>query len=375
MPLLGEKMIVFKAINKTLLYICICFAILVLIILALLRVLPISLKVMSTDDNLKWKNIIDKIFVTRNQSMLSCDLENLKDLYLVDERNGLWAYENEIRRANYLDGWAKKQCCSILDISSEFKINSIKQIGRGFSFYIIASTKYTYSYDGCPDIENFFHLGTHHSIDLIPKEDGFIISREWYADPLSCMLDTDKLSSDISEHIQSHEPKTNCTDNSKRIAAVEYADKFCGATSTSGYNSEYTNYNSLGGDCTNFVSQVLFEGGGFKKNSAWNYNNRKGSYIWIKAQALKDYLVYSGRASVIAKGSYTNVYKHAYSLMPGDIIAYTKKGKVAHLAVVTDFDSKGYPLVSCHNADRYHVPWDIGWRYNGTVFYLLCVHY
>jgi hypothetical protein len=56
-------------------------------------------------------------------------------------------------------------------------------------------------------------------------------------------------------------------------------------------------------------------------------------------------------------------------------VAYVKKGKVTHVSVVTGADSKGYPLVSCHNLDRYRVPWDIGWSSDKVKFFLLNVSY
>jgi ABC-type uncharacterized transport system permease subunit len=46
-----------------------------------------------------------------------------------------------------------------------------------------------------------------------------------------------------------------------------------------------------------------------------------------------------------------------------------------HIAVVTGADSKGYALVNCHNADRFKVPWDLGWSDKGITFRLIRVHY
>ncbi|NMM62714.1 hypothetical protein HBE96_08395 [Clostridium sp. P21] len=31
-----------------------------------------------------------------------------------------------------------------------------------------------------------------------------------------------------------------------------------------------------------------------------------------------------------------------------------------HFAVITSFDSKGYPLVNPHITDRYHFSWNLG---------------
>ncbi|MGO0943805.1 amidase domain-containing protein, partial [Clostridioides difficile] len=38
-----------------------------------------------------------------------------------------------------------------------------------------------------------------------------------------------------------------------------------------------------------------------------------------------------------------------------------KKGRITHVSTVTGLDSRGYPLVTCHNTDRMLVPWDLGW--------------
>jgi hypothetical protein len=179
--------------------------------------------------------------------------------------------------------------------------------------------------------------------------------------------------------IASHEGADISGLSERRLSAVAYADLYCGAASDGRneyrYNRNYTNYNDLGGDCANFASQVLFEGGGFSKTGVWNYRAGKGSRAWVNAQAFRNFITWSGRGSQIAKGKYANIYQAAYSLRPGDIVAYAKKGKVTHIAVVTGLDSAGYPLVSCHNADRSRVPFDIGWDYGETTFILIHMNY
>lgn len=268
----------------------------------------------------------------------------------------------------------------MLCINTEFVIKRVKKVGRGYSFYIVASNEYNYSYNDDPDTVNIFRIGTYHSLDLIPGKDGnsWIISREWYDDPFSKIPDAE-FPVEISEYITSMTLPDLSGLSARRIKAVEYADRYCGAASTAeygySYNKNYTDYNPLGGDCANFASQVLYEGGGFKKTTSWNYKNGKGNFNWLKAGGFKDYLLYSGRASLLASGNYSSVYKLAYKLLPGDIIAYAEKGKTTHVSVVTGLDSKGYPLVNCHNVDRYRVPWDIGWNGKNIKFYLLRVNY
>lgn len=61
-------------------------------------------------------------------------------------------------------------------------------------------------------------------------------------------------------------------------------------------------------------------------------------------------------------------------IRPGDLIGYFEGGRVVHFAVVVGYDPDGYPLVISHSADRYRVPWDLGWD-RSTRFLLYHVHY
>ena len=119
----------------------------------------------------------------------------------------------------------------------------------------------------------------------------------------------------------------------------------------------------------------MFESGRFKKNQIWNYENGSGTKAWVNAQGFKNYILYSGRGSLIAKGTYQDVYKQAYNLRPGDFVGYEKGGRITHVSTVTGVDSKGYPLVTCHNTDRYLVPWDLGWSNKSIKFHLIHVNY
>lgn len=335
---------------------------------------------MHTDDDEDWEKIINELFDLRNECILNQDMDTIESIFLTNEKNGRWAYEFEVQRTKYLFDWAVKQGIDITGIDSKIKIKSVKQVGRGYSFYLVSSNEYEYAYKDDPQTKNMFRLGAYHSLDLIPNEadDSWVISRQWYDDPLLDSINLENVTDEMTAYITSHESIDISGISEQRVKAVEYADRYCGAASDGQnnyeYNSEYTNYNPLGGDCANFASQVLLAGG-FKKNGTWNYTGGKGSRAWVNAQGLKDYLLYSGRASLLAGGSYKEIYQYAYSLRPGDIVAYVKKGKVTHVSVVTGADSKGYPLVSCHNLDRYRVPWDIGWSGDNVRFFLLNVSY
>ena len=328
-----------------------------------------------------WTAVISKLFTLRDGCVLHGKVEPLKAIFLTDERNGQWAYDNEAARSRYLKKWAAKQGVEFRDIRTDIRILRSKSVGRGYAFYLIASTEYTYAYLNEPDTQNIFRLGGYHSLDLIPgeAEGAWIISREWYDDPLAKSFNEDLYTDAMTEVIAGHTLVDLTSLAEARLAAVRYADQYCGAASDGSngyqYNTEYTDYNALGGNCANFASQVLYEGGGFKKNSTWNYKAGKGSRAWVNAQGFKDYLLYSGRGSLLARGKYADVYQVAFDLRPGDIIAYAYKGDVSHISVVTGQDSKGYPLVNSHNLDRYRAPWDIGWNTGNYSFYLIRVNY
>jgi hypothetical protein len=375
-------MVFIKVIRKSA---AIGLALLVLFILActcyLLAMSENAQNTAATGDSYDWDSVIGGLFKTRNDCVLSGDFDTLKTIFLMDENTGQWAFENEILRSDYLHGWSEKQGVAFLSIKSKIKILRSKAVGRGYAFYLLSSNEYAYAYQDDMNTVNMFRFGTYHSIDIIPgaKEGTWVISREWYDDPMAkTFLSYDDVD-EITQNITSHPPKDISDIDEKRLSAVAYADAYCGAASDGqngySYNKNYTNYNPLGGNCANFASQVLYEGGGFKKNLVWNYKDGKGSWAWIKAQGFRDYLVYGGKGSQIAKGKYENVYKYAYELLPGDMVVYAKKGKIAHVSIVTGLDSKGCPLVNSHNLDRYRVPWDIGWNTENITFYLIRVHY
>ncbi|MFA5524216.1 MAG: amidase domain-containing protein [Tissierellales bacterium] len=322
---------------------------------------------------------VQEIFSKRNKAILDEKIEILDGLYDKSLRNGQWAYEHEIKKMKYLHNWSHRQSVSFTKVDSQLLIRSVKEKGNGYILNILASTEYEYVYLDSPEIKNTFRIGTYHSLDLMAKDDKFLITKEWYTDPFADSLLLDELKNEeIKKIILSGENKDLSSLNEGRMKAVKYADEFCGAASLPEYgfkyNPKYKNYNSLGGDCTNFASQVM-HAGGFKRNDTWNYSNGSGSKAWVNAQAFKNYMLYSGRASLITSGNYDKVLKASYKLLPGDIIAYEKKGTIAHISVITGIDSKGYALVNSHNSDRYKVPWDLGWNNKGIKFWLIHTHF
>ncbi|MDB8793681.1 amidase domain-containing protein [Romboutsia sp. 1001216sp1] len=331
-------------------------------------------------ENNKYKLLLEELFDHRNKAILDKNEEGLKELYEVDKKFGLWAWEHEVKKMKYLENWSSKQGVKFNDIKAKVKIKKVKEKEEGlYGIICTVSTEYKYSYDKEPDIINMCRIGTYHYINVKIIDDQYIITKEWYTDPFVDSLNLDNIKSeDIKNYISMQKP-TILDLKQEQIKAIEYAHKYCGAAADEEnglkFNSNYRDYNPEGGDCANFASQIMFESGRFKKNDTWNYADGAGTKAWVNAQAFKNYIVYSGRGSLIAKGSYEDIYKEAYNLRPGDFVAYEKGGRITHVSTVTGLDSKGYPLVTCHNTDRLLVPWDLGWSDKAIRFHLIKVHY
>ncbi|AFS79654.1 hypothetical protein Curi_c26590 [Gottschalkia acidurici 9a] len=335
-------------------------------------------------NNVSANNEIDKaiqeIFDKRNKAILDNDTKYLESIYDREHKAGTWAYEHEVKKIKYISNWEEKQGAKFIDIKPKVIIKDVKDKGDKKTITLLCSTEYKYIYEDNKDLVNTSRIGAYHVLDVVEKNDSLVITKEWYNDPFADSLNLENLKVDsIKEFITSQKRKESLELEEGRENAVEYAHKYSGAASEEKYgfkyNNKYKNYNYEGGDCTNFISQVLHEGGGFKKDSTWNYSSDGATKPWVNAQGFKDYIVYSGKGSVIDSGDYEEIYQSAYNLLPGDIVSYEEDGKIAHTAVVTDFDSKGYPLVTCHNTDRNNVPWDLGWNDSNIRFWFIKVNY
>ena len=333
------------------------------------------------DISKQYEMYLKNLFDYRNKALMEHDEDILKGIYDTDIKFGLWAYEHEIKKMQYLKNWSDKQGVEFDNIDAKVKVNKIREREENlYGIICTVCTNYKYHYENQPSVQNEFQIGTQHYLHVREKDDKYIITKEWYSDPFADSLNL--------EHIDSKEIKNfiisqiaiqlNLNDTQKK--AIDYAHKYCGAATNEPdkiylINPNYKDFNSDGGDCANFASQIMFESGLFSKNTTWNYENGQATKAWVNAQGFKNYLIYSGRGSYIAKGSYEDVYKEAYKLRPGDIVGYEKNGRITHVSTVTGLDSKGYPLVTCHNTDRLLVPWDLGWSDKSIRFHIIKVYY
>lgn len=328
----------------------------------------------------QYQLLLQDVFDYRNKAILDKDTEILKGLYETGRKTGLWAYENEVKKMKYLENWSSKQGVKFKDIKTRVKVKKIKEKEEDlYGIICTVSTEYKYSYENQPEITNMFRIGTYHYLNVIIRDNQYVITKEWYTDPFADSLNLDNLkSNDIKNYILAKEA-VDVELTPEQQKAIEYAHKYCGAAADEEhgfkFNPKYRDYNPEGGDCANFASQIMFESGRFKQNNTWNSYNGDATKAWVNAQGFKNYIINSGRGSYIAKGKYQEIYKEAYNLRPGDFVGYEKGGRITHISTVTGLDSKGYPLVTCHNSDRLLVPWDLGWSDKSIRFHLIQVHY
>lgn len=357
---------------------------LTVLIILLLMCISRSYEVFNVNDDLPSNNevsdSIKQMFYERNKAIINGDLKLIEDMYDTSTKYGTWAYQHELTKVKYIHNWEQKQGVKFRDITPTVVVRSVKPKEDKYTINLLCSTEYKYSYENEQSTVNTFRIGTYHVLDVAQRNEEWIITREWYKDPFEDILNLGKIKVDsIKEHILAQGSRGLSNIGERRKGAVEYADTYCGAASEEKhgfkYNKKYRNYNSRGGDCANFASQILHEGGKFRKNYTWNYDGKGATRAWVNASGFKNYMIHSGRASLIAYGNYEKVYKASYKMLPGDFVAYEKNGDITHISVVTGADSKGYSLVSCHNTDRNRVPWDLGWSSSKVKFWLIRVHY
>lgn len=341
-------------------------------------------------DPLPLDSVINTILRLRALAILNGQTEGLHRLYDLSIATGRWALERETRRVEYLGAWAEKRGLKIVEVSAEGRIVRMEERENSIWAYVIQSAGFGYVYLDDPEAQvHRFGVGTRHVMELAWHENAWVLKRDWYTDP----LDEDTLIPDVTPALAenlirpvlaSDLPLVARRGRYQRAAAVTYANTYCGAAWGCGnegrYNQDYRDYTGLGGDCTNFASQVLGDpnAGALPGDGAWRYSGKGwqggGSTAWVKADALGRYLTYSGIAKPVGRGTYRHVVDELISqLEPGDLIAYEEKGRIVHFAVITAWDSKGVALVNSHTADRYQVPWDLGWDAQ-TVFWLFHIH-
>lgn len=132
-----------------------------------------------------------------------------------------------------------------------------------------------------------------------------------------------------------------------REKAIGYAKKWANSR-----NPDYYNYEYLGGDCTNFISQCIFSGTGtmnYNKVNGWYYINANDkSPSWTGVEFLYDFLIKN--KSVGPFGS--KVTRNEIDI--GDIVQLSFDGlKFGHTLIVVNVVNDRI-FVATHTFDSYN---------------------
>lgn len=137
-----------------------------------------------------------------------------------------------------------------------------------------------------------------------------------------------------------------------RANALSYAHRWA-----MGRNPQYYDFEQLGGDCTNFASQVLYAGAGIMNPTptfGWYYYDLYNrAPAWTGVEFLHSFLVYNRGIGPVA------VETEVSQVIPGDIVQISFDGLVfGHSPIIVSVGDQPAPsniLIAAHtfNADYY----------------------
>lgn len=135
-----------------------------------------------------------------------------------------------------------------------------------------------------------------------------------------------------------------------RLRAVQYAKRWAYSR-----NPAYGNFDTLGGDCTNFISQCLFAGSGkmnCRKTFGWYYNDLNDrAPAWTGVLYLYNFLTQNSGA-----GPYGTEVPTEDMLEPGDLVQLDFGAGWAHNLLVVSV--KNGIHVAAHTDDCFDRPLD-----------------
>ena len=322
------------------------------------------------------ESLLHEITDVRLKCLLSGDPGDLERVYDTSTTSGAYAFEHEVGRVRYFREWLSKRSIEILAADASLRIVDSGIDGHRAWASICHNVILTYRRNGS-QVFNQMGVRTIHWMEFSRRGERWLISKDWFWDPLGSSP-RPRVPAEIAPVPPTEEGRRTAGAESRsynRGAAVLYADRYCGVKAGAGtgrYNPRYRDFTNLGGDCTNFASQVLAdpEAGGLPMDGGWFYEGGQGTNTWICAGEFVGHLLYGGLATLVKRGRYATVAPLVSRLEPGDIIAFEKAGEIKHVSVVTGKDSDGRVVVNSHSADRYRVPWDLGFE-EGDVFWLI----
>ena len=132
-----------------------------------------------------------------------------------------------------------------------------------------------------------------------------------------------------------------------RKEAIKYAKKWAYKR-----NPKYYNFDSVGGDCTSFVSQCIYAGAGIMNYSTYGWYYKDGynkSASWSGVEYLYKFLTTNEHVGPFGRKEELN------NLEEGDIIQLSFDGRTfGHTLIITNMKLGGNILIASHTEDSYN---------------------
>ncbi len=151
-----------------------------------------------------------------------------------------------------------------------------------------------------------------------------------------------------------------------RTSAVIYAQKYAQKR-----NPKYFNFDKLGGNCTNFVSQCIYAGSkvmNFSPSLGWYYNSLNDrAPAWTGVNELYNFLTRNIHIGPFGK------LVNADSIMLGDIIELGRNNNDFYHSVIVSNIINGRIFVCSNTRDTLNVPLDYYSFYSARYIHILGV--
>ncbi len=123
-----------------------------------------------------------------------------------------------------------------------------------------------------------------------------------------------------------------------------------------GRNPEYFDISQYGGDCQNYVSQVIFAGGAPMDEEGthqwYYYGSSNRSYAWTAVQSMQKYLL----GNTYGKGPRGVLVQKAQSLLSGDTVHIDRDNDGSDDHAVAIFREGSSPTITGHTRDQLDYP-------------------
>ena len=346
-----------------------------------------SVNAYSTDNNdtdkSKVKKTIEEFFSAYERAYDDCNKESdICSLYFSNNRSQQTANNiSIIETMLYYRIIVKEECASDLsELNKTINYNYTSIIVEGNIAEVEVVITKLFHYPFCPDIES----GTrdNYNITLVCESDqwkireisNFVddITRTQLEDQGVNLSDIDSISryrNSIRDQVKAYFRETELMNET--LAEEETTLR---TTSYSGggasqyaldyalnYNSNYADFTSYGGDCTNFVSQCMYEGGGLPMDygsqygtDCWFYTNSTNrSATWTGVNQLYNYIFGSSSTINASNSTWGSVgFGDLIQLLHSDGSGYHS---LIISGIVYNGSGKSDLLVCAHTTDRRHV--------------------